>query len=150
MPEITPQVFTESSGVQHTGEKIVDDMDRGETGWIDWTGDYESWNNVRTARLFKVRELGDRSGRNTVRNSDFNVDEEFEGQGVGRELLTATIDRVKEHSYQQLLILGAHQNGKAFYEAVLTKLKQANRIKGFQFYEAKEQDYKSWHFRINL
>ena len=48
MPEITPQSSTESGGGIRNGEKIVDDLDRGDTGWLNWTGGHEALTGIKT------------------------------------------------------------------------------------------------------
>lgn len=99
MPSTKYLEWVSPEKITRTGERIVDDLDRGETGWLDWTNDYQANPGVRTARLFKER------------GSDIDVDEAYWGQGVGRDLFSYVIERVKDNNFDQLLVLGAHENG---------------------------------------
>ncbi len=123
--ERRPQIYTDPNNASHYGETI--ELPNGITGYVEWNeGSYSNNQRLKTARM-KM------SGR------IFEIEVVRRKKGTEQKLITELICILKEKQYQRLIILGAMQSVKAFYDKVFDRLIEQGLIESYSV-QARE-----WH-----
>lgn len=117
------QIYIDTEGLSHKGKKIyarVGDTNIGYTGYVEWNRDQYKYNSFNTSRLMVPSET-----------FEIYVDRPFRRKGVGRCLFEKLLEELKKDGFTQLIILGATQEAKDFYDNILQDLLKNKEIESF-------------------
>jgi len=98
------------------GNKII-----GQVRYIEWNGDIYQNNGLNTAMLKLTPDEG----------FEIFVDRKNRNEGVGKDLITKLIDELQKNGYDQLIIRGATETAKGFYDKMFERLLENNKITFF-------------------
>ncbi|MEM5877633.1 MAG: GNAT family N-acetyltransferase [Candidatus Aenigmatarchaeota archaeon] len=120
---VEPQVYIDTDNIAHKGKMIsavVDNRVVGRTGYVEWKRGIYQDNGLNTARL-------------KIANDTFEiwVNEQMRGQHLGEGLIGRLFKELTQGGYNQLVILGATQKAKGFYDRMFEKLIQTGQVSSF-------------------